>query len=308
MYKKIQPFLLTCESALHAGSGSSLELVDLPIQREGHTGFPKVEASSLKGALREAVEGAGSDDEHFKKVQQVFGYDEDGLSKAVKDHFESDAEFASAMAFKDAQILLFPVKSMRGVFAFATCPAVLSRWKRDMQAAGVKDIPELPQAGQVVLESRLKINPNLDRVVLEEYTFRVKEDERATVLADYIAGKVFGSSDLEYWGNTLRTNFICLDDDSFRDFCEMSTEVVTRIKIENSTGTVKDGALFNEEYVPADAVFYSLALAGPSLAKGSSMDENQVLEFLESNIPPVFQLGGSATIGKGLVRYCPVGA
>jgi len=40
---------------LHPGSGSELGIVDLPIQRERHTGYPKIEGSGLKGSLREAI-------------------------------------------------------------------------------------------------------------------------------------------------------------------------------------------------------------------------------------------------------------
>ena len=56
MFKCKHPLFLQCQTPLHAGSGSEIGLVDLPIQRERHTTFPKIEASSLKGALREAFE------------------------------------------------------------------------------------------------------------------------------------------------------------------------------------------------------------------------------------------------------------
>jgi CRISPR-associated protein Cmr4 len=39
-------------SPLHAGSGAIIGAVDLPIQRERHTGWPHVQASALKGAFR----------------------------------------------------------------------------------------------------------------------------------------------------------------------------------------------------------------------------------------------------------------
>ena len=39
-------------SPLHAGSGQAVGAVDLPIQRERHTGWPHVQASGVKGAFR----------------------------------------------------------------------------------------------------------------------------------------------------------------------------------------------------------------------------------------------------------------
>ena len=53
MFKQAKPLFLIVETPLHAGSGTDLGIVDLPIQREKHTDYPKVEASGLKGAIRE---------------------------------------------------------------------------------------------------------------------------------------------------------------------------------------------------------------------------------------------------------------
>ena len=49
MFKSAKPLFLIVETSLHAGSGSDLGIVDLPIQREKHTNYPKVEASGIKG-------------------------------------------------------------------------------------------------------------------------------------------------------------------------------------------------------------------------------------------------------------------
>ncbi|RMG22669.1 MAG: type III-B CRISPR module RAMP protein Cmr4, partial [Methanobacteriota archaeon] len=85
MYRKARPLFFICNTPTHVGSGSELGVVDLPIQRERHTGFPKFEASSIKGSLREAIERqTNGNDDAWEKIQRVFGYDEDGLSNSVK--------------------------------------------------------------------------------------------------------------------------------------------------------------------------------------------------------------------------------
>ena len=53
MFKSAKPMFLIVETSLHAGSGSDLGIVDLPIQREKHTDYPKIEASGIKGGIRE---------------------------------------------------------------------------------------------------------------------------------------------------------------------------------------------------------------------------------------------------------------
>ena len=52
MFEASAMLYLYVETPLHAGSGSSVGVVDLPIQRERVTGYPVVQASGLKGKLR----------------------------------------------------------------------------------------------------------------------------------------------------------------------------------------------------------------------------------------------------------------
>ena len=79
------------ETPLHMGTGTELGVVDLPIQREKHTGFPKGEASSIKGTFR-------SISEH----KDYFGKESDS---------ESDQGEPGKICFTDARILFLPVKS-----------------------------------------------------------------------------------------------------------------------------------------------------------------------------------------------------
>lgn len=324
MYKKINPLFLLCETPLHAGSGDDLGIVDLPIQRERHTSFPKIESSSLKGALREAFETAVNSknftnwDDDDVKIHRVFGYDDGGFGtneegKAIKRRLESKfseaSEFAGCIAFTDARILLFPVKSMKGVFAWITCQQVLNKFNSDLSIANCTSFSKLDSAieaakdlsngGCLVSSNSVCIGNN---IVLEEYAFSatVKDElkELATELADYI----FSHDSLTYWRGLLKTNLVLLSDDDFRDFVNQSTEVVTRTKINNETGTVQDGALFTEEYLPTDSVLYALVMASKEYGKKASATDEQAMNFFSEKLPPIFQLGGNATIGKGLLR------
>ena len=111
---------------------------------------------------------------------------------------------------------------------------------------------------------------------------------------------------------TRGSSLVVLPDDDFRDFVELSTEVVARTRIDADTGTVASGALFYEEYLPQESVLYTLALAAPVFQKEDAKDEffkqegadeaSLVLELFRKGVPEVIQIGGNATIGKGLVR------
>ena len=116
MYKKRELMWLYGLTSAHVGSGDNLSYVDQPIQREKHTGFPKIEASSLKGAIRHHVEKKTD----TNTVESIFG----------KGSGEEDSS-PSEVAFSDARILFFPVKSAKGIFAWVTCPMVIERFIQD---------------------------------------------------------------------------------------------------------------------------------------------------------------------------------
>lgn len=335
MFKLANPFFMITETPLHAGSGNDLGIVDMPIQRERHTGYPKIESSGIKGSLREAfskhngrikVGSAYVTQQDIKEaVNIVFGPDE------LKDN--SEDAYASALGFTDARLLLFPVKSMKGVFAWVTSPEVLKRFVKDLYFCGVKDLPEVPKEKTVPHKSGLIIKDN--KIVLEEYAFDVQPDGekgKCTKLANWLADHVWpkntqkdaqpGDSQdgtqqkdddrFDYWREKMCTDIVVLDNDAFCDFVSLSTEIITRTKINTATGTVERGALFTEEYLPSDTILYSLALASSILgktgkAKGvfeqvGKAQEDLVMEFFKNALPPVVQMGGNATIGKGFVR------
>ncbi|NMB17226.1 MAG: hypothetical protein GX980_08970 [Firmicutes bacterium] len=50
------------QSWLHPGAGASTGSIDLPVQREVHTDYPMIPASSVKGSLRAMAEETVSPD------------------------------------------------------------------------------------------------------------------------------------------------------------------------------------------------------------------------------------------------------
>ena len=311
MYTATRAILFKALSGIHAGSGADLGIVDLPIQREKHTGFPKIESSGIKGCLREEFEKLQKNNKvEHDLVKIMFGPEEKP---------GSDTKHSGAIAFTDARILLFPVRSARGVFAYATCPLVLKRLAEDFAMA------KIPQPEEINLDNINESNralvageslriPGSDKVVLEEYTYVTDVSEAVKKLANQIA-KWLGKPDDEY----LLKNLIVLPDNEFTDFTQNATEIITRIKISADTGTVETGALFTEELLPTETVMYSLVMAssiflpqdergGPTVkaAEISGDEAEYLLGVFESNLPGYIQIGGDATIGKGLTAVCVV--
>lgn len=120
MYEEAGGILfLFLKQPMHPGAGVSVGHVDLPIQREVHTGYPMVQSSGVKGSLREAVKNREllSDEE----IERIFG---------PKDRPDSRA----AIVVTDARTLLFPVKSAAGVFSWISSPHALARLAADIRA------------------------------------------------------------------------------------------------------------------------------------------------------------------------------
>jgi len=335
MYKQRATLFLLCETSLHAGSGDDVGIVDLPIQREKHTQFPKIESSSLKGAIREVFEQkANSKAQNFKNwndddvmIHRLFGFDDGSIKKPnlqnLQNHFKYSPEggkenekkeghdYSGCIAFTDARLLLFPVKSMKGVFVWVTCPQVLNKLATDLAITGITlenldKVKALPiegdgQAGVASTDPLVS-----DVVILEEYAYKSKQYDAIRDFAGELAQIIFPSSELAYWKELLQKNLVILSDNDFRDFTEMSTEVITRTKIDNETGTVADGALFTEEYLPNDAVLYTSIFASDEYGKQESTKKaDEVMAYVvkkfEKDIP-FFQLGANATLGKGMLR------
>ncbi len=286
---EVTPFFIKAITPLHVGSGSDLGVVDLPIQREVHTGFPKIEASSLKGAIRKHFEDSFPNEN--EKIQVVFGCD--GCE------FEN-RDYAAALGFTDAKILFFPVKSVKGVFAYVTCPMVLERFKNEIEhikKIGENDfsinIPEikLNEGECAILEGNINLI-NDEKVILEEYSFQTQKNNIQNFKIPNL--------------NIDIKRVVIISDDDFRFFVKNSTEIVTRIKINNETGVVQTGGLFTEEYLPSETILYSLAIAENPYIKVERLNDlnndSDVMKFFEEKIKGknILQIGGNSTLGKGI--------
>ncbi len=316
MYQLAKPLFLIVETPLHAGSGTDLGIVDLPIQREGHTNFPKIEASSLKGSVRSVCTSQPQADQ----IEAMWNIDiqSEDYQTAINLAFGPDTggDHAAALGFTDARLLLFPVKSVKGVFAWVTCPTVLSRLKQDLSICQTNlDMPTIPdKRDRVPMECDLMVDGN--KVILEEYTFAVQKTDQCTQLAEWIAEHVMPKGEAyDYWREKVKKSLIVLSDNDFQDFVTQSTEVIARIKINQQTGTVQDRALWYEEYLPSESILYSLALTSPLFVKEETekgifrhddldgrSEAKKVMDFFEDGLPGIIQIGGNASTGKGLVR------
>ena len=285
---KTASMFVHCLTATHPGSGAALGVVDLPIQREKHTRWPTIPGSTIKGVLRAETCG----DDGLEWARAAFGPETGNAS-----------EHAGAISISDARILAFPVRSLKGVFAWTTCPAALERLRRDLAAMTGNAPPRFPDISSLpnlsgnsalcVADSPLLIDGN--GMLLEEFDFERIGDDPG--IADWIAGNAVSD---EPTARRLRSRLAIIDDDAFGHFAQHATEISARIGLDAETRTVRDGALFWEEHLPPETLFHALVTVQDSRRKQFASSAADILERLKERLPETLQIGGNATLGKGL--------
>lgn len=277
---------LWAETSLHAGAGSSVDGIDLPIQREAHSGWPCVYGSAVKGALRAKAEDKHGKDNH--SIKYIFGPDSTS---------ENAAEHAGALLVGDARLLLLPVRSLNSHFKWVTCPALLERLQRDSQRLGLTlefTVPKQPGKEHALL-------PVTDgtALFLEEYRFTPEKTDLTALLK--VLSTLSGIAE-----SALQAQLVIVHDDQFNHLSRYATAVAAHIAIDNKSKTVKPGALWYEETLPPETVLYFALSAYRSRDPQNPIAAEAILNCITQDLlgpSPYLQLGGNETVGMG---WCKV--
>ncbi|GHG09757.1 type III-B CRISPR module RAMP protein Cmr4 [Deinococcus piscis] len=246
---------------VHSGTGQGgTGIIDLPIAREAATGFPMLPASSIKGVLRNG-----------------------DYSDAANEKFGS-LDAAGRLTFTDARLLALPIRSYKGTFAYVTCPLVIRRLVRDMQALKLGlDLTEFPH---VVEETEVHLAADAlvhsGKVLFEDIDLKEVQCPATKQLAQTLSA----------WAGIeeLQSRLAVVSDDVFSYFAQTATEVSAHIRLEAEAKTVASGALWYEETLPAESLLSSFVIGGAWPADTK-----------------VLQVGGKGTVGRGLLQVSEVG-
>lgn len=280
------------ESPIHAGTGSELGHVDLPIQRERATQIPTIHSTGVKGVARDLGRRCGQVDEEV--VRELFGSDPpSGPGGAALE--------PGALVFSDARLVLFPCRTAGPVFAWVTSPYLLNRLRRDAREAGCPGVPTTdprPSDHEAMVTNQAAFPAG--GVLLEEFDFARRPEEVVGQWAGFLRTLLPASPEYAFWRELLPRNLVVVSDDNLRDFVTYATEIVTRIRLDREKKTVETGALWTEEYLPQDSLLYSVV--GVTLRTRGR--ETEVLARLATIVGafPVAQFGGKETVGRGIVR------
>jgi len=261
---------------VHSGTGQTVAVIDLPVAREKITGWPIIPGSSLKGVLRDTPDLSGQGDAW---IAEAFG----------------EEDQAGALCFGDQHLLCFPVRSFYGTFAYTTCPLALRRFVRDLQALGLTPPIDTLPAPENELTALLPANNQIARngkVYFEDLELTPKTDSAIGKAADALAKSIFDDPGER---DDFVQRFAILSDTAFGYLCEIGTEVVARVRLGDDSKTVEQGGLWYEEAVPAETIFW-----GPVTV--ADHRRTKAARYLEPLTSTVVQIGGNATVGRGLCR------
>ncbi len=279
-----QLFHVHALSALHCGVGQSAGVVDLPIARARATHLPIIPGSSIRGVLRA----------HFEEKDRALATTLFGPRTIAA----AEAIFAGALAVGDASLLLLPVRSLAGILCYVTSPFVLQRYAQERKLAGLTS-PAIPSltGKEIAQVTTTSVNRMDGKLILEDLDIEANPAIALDEWAKLIAQAIFPSD--ESSRSDLSSRLALLPDSIFSFLAETATELRTRIAIDPQTGTVKRGALWFEENLPAEAVLWGVyALSEANDSSGRTAAELTAQLSGEE----LLQLGGHAGVGRGLVR------
>jgi CRISPR-associated protein Cmr4 len=216
---------------------------------------------------------------------------------------ESNSDHASSVQFSDQRLLLLPVRSLAGTFAWVTSPYVLRRFAREALDVGLNALPEIPPLNGsetcLVSEDNCQlIVAGMNKVYLEDLD--LTPETQATEWANWLAGRVFNGQ--AEWQTILQQRVCIVHDDLFSFLLKTAMEVTARIKLQEDTKTVQQGGLWYEEALPTETILSGLVMADPTHRSGCTDEEVfQVVERI-INSKQTMQFGGKATVGRGLCR------
>ncbi len=301
MFEKKAALFLYAVSPVHMGAGTATGIIDNPIQRERHTNHPSFAGSGIKGAIRHGFEAIGGD---AGLIDSLFG-PESG----------SDNLHAGAVSFGDAQLVAFPVRSLKGGYVYATCPTALARAQRLLKMAEESvqwDIRD-PGEGECFLA-----NPDLmqdNKLFLEAFEYKVEQFKEAMEIlppiAEDLAKKALpGDGGYDYFRDKLKQDLVILSDTDFTYFVENATLIEPHVRIAPDTGTAEKGGLFYTENLPPESLLVAPVMASQPRTKNENDKDDAagVMAKIKNVIDgQLLQLGGDATTGRGLVMAKMVG-
>jgi len=291
MFTANKAVFLYAVSPVHMGAGQAIGLIDNPIQREVHSQHPIFAGSGVKGAVRHLFYANRKDES--AELSRYFGTD----SKSASD-------YAGAVSFTDAQLVLFPVRSSKSGYVYATSAYALARAKRLLEQAGLstwKDISAPASNHCLVAQDSLLTR---DKLYVEAYELNAGVNNDLKTIAEALANYALPDSQ-KFFQDKIKADLVLMSDDDFGYFVKNATSIEPHVRINPETGVAEGGGLFYTENLPPESVMIQLVMASNERSKSGETKADAVLNWVlagEKGLnDKLLQVGGDATTGRGQV-------
>lgn len=267
---------------LHVGSGeANFGVVDRLIQKDAATGFPNINASSIKGALRELFE-AQTQQDNEKNIEAIFG---------SKPNDDKNRE-AGLFRFFDAYLLGMPVRCDKAPFLMGTCPRLIRDYIRFCHLFGCSLDENLTKAIEQILNKVVKNKPLV-----------LSENHEGALIEDFEDGATFynvkDNEDQKKAGsllkNLLRKPAVLFTDQEFLRLCdEDHLPVIARNNL-----TKDHENLWYEQVLPRFSILYTFVM----MPEGKDVKNQEDFFNGMLNKAGAVQLGANATVGYGYCKF-----
>ncbi len=300
--------LMSALTPLHAGTGRSGGVVDLPIQRDS-LGYPIIYASSLKGALKTHV--------HLRN--------QDGIAKKLFGPDPNDSEkYSAPVAVTDAYMLLIPARSAKGNPALLTSPFMLRRVVDLLDLAlatrdsNTEDLNKMREALIGLANEGMKLKDSEALVFSDSLTLSIGKERRVILCGEQLSissGSLNSFRDsLNPLGNALPESFrnlfperlVVVSDDTALRLIDKAIIRVTRVRLDRERKIVENAGLWTEEYLPHGTLLASLMLYSSSKAKIAGLNGDLrgiIMDKLGVRSGCGYVIfGGKESIGRGITK------
>lgn len=293
---------------IHVGAGGyRLGAVDNTIVRDPATGVPKIPGTSITGVIREfaTIHTMESDEECKKKNNEE--EKRRCAEEEIKQYF-GDENKQGMLRFYDGEIVFFPVSSIQGT-VWITTKELLEYWFGEVKDNNEEKV-KIPENGEVKDNNGEKVKIPKE---IEDKAYAIKgvntnnnkplnlgwvllEVERVQNGKDVVL-----PSQLEQWVKRI----LIVSDKLFSQIVNDNLEVRTSVRIDPTTGTAAEGALFTYEAIPRGTII------GFEVGIDTRREDNK--EIIESLIVATFPylkllgIGGLGTRGFGRIEIMELG-
>lgn len=296
MYKN-KAYIIRTKTNLHVGSGdTNFGIVDNQVQRDTISNLPVVNASSLKGAIRDHFkeELAQSNDlpidSDFVKpfvFKTIFGDEQKELdSDDTKTYNKLPKQ--GLVKFIDAKLLFLPLRSNKKPFFHVTSISILKEAKSFLESFAIK----------LDLDN---IETNNKSVVIGNESAIVEDVKCNSIQIDFSKIKnIFGIE-----------NLAIFNDEDFNEAVS-NLPVLARNALENG----KSVNLWYEEVLPRESILYSVFCYYNNLDDSTSDSRGKTDKkkfemayklFEEKLLKDSIQIGANASIGYGITKFTLLG-